>query len=154
MTVARYIALSLISRYHCLDPTNRDISGLHCIQTYPCDLCNNQNTLYVDMVYLSSFVFDNVYMPIKNLNLNLIKLLTISVKLWYTNMEHSVASIEAKANVCCVKFNPESRYHLTFGSAGRERHTRDILTSLTGELIPLDWVNFEESQWHFFILIL
>ena len=31
MTVARYIALSLISRYHCLDPTNRDISGLHCI---------------------------------------------------------------------------------------------------------------------------
>ena len=30
MTVARYIALSLISRYHCLDPTNRDISGLHC----------------------------------------------------------------------------------------------------------------------------
>ena len=31
MTVARYIALSLISRYHCLDPTNRNISGLHCI---------------------------------------------------------------------------------------------------------------------------
>ena len=31
MTVARYIALPLISRYHCLDPTNRDISGLHCI---------------------------------------------------------------------------------------------------------------------------
>ena len=30
MTVARYIALSLISRYHCLDPTNRDISALHC----------------------------------------------------------------------------------------------------------------------------
>ena len=30
ITVARYIALSLISRYHCLDPTNRDISGLHC----------------------------------------------------------------------------------------------------------------------------
>ena len=33
MTVARYIALSLISRYHCLDPTNRDISGLHCISS-------------------------------------------------------------------------------------------------------------------------
>ena len=31
MTVARYITLSLISRYHCFDPTNRDISGLHCI---------------------------------------------------------------------------------------------------------------------------
>ena len=34
MTDARYIALPLISRYHCLDPTNRDISGLHCITFY------------------------------------------------------------------------------------------------------------------------
>ncbi len=33
-------------------------------------------------------------------------------------MDHSVASLEAKANVCCVKFNPQSRYHLAFGSAG------------------------------------
>ena len=33
MTDARYIALPLISRYHCLDPTNRDISGLHCNKT-------------------------------------------------------------------------------------------------------------------------
>ena len=31
MTVTRYIALSLISRYLSMDPTNRDISGLHCI---------------------------------------------------------------------------------------------------------------------------
>ena len=29
-----------------------------------------------------------------------------------------MACLEAKANVCCVKFNPESRYHLSFGSAG------------------------------------
>lgn len=43
---------------------------------------------------------------------------SISVKLWSTDMEHSVACLEAKANVCCVKFNPESRYHLSFGSAG------------------------------------
>ena len=34
MTVARYIALSLISRYHCLDPTNCDILGLHCITVH------------------------------------------------------------------------------------------------------------------------
>ena len=39
------------------------------------------------------------------------------VKLWSTNMSHSVASLEAKANVCCVKFNPNSCYHLAFGSA-------------------------------------
>ena len=31
LTAARYIALSLISRYLSLDPKNRDISGLHCI---------------------------------------------------------------------------------------------------------------------------
>ena len=30
LTAARYIALSLISRYLSLDPNNRDISGLHC----------------------------------------------------------------------------------------------------------------------------
>ena len=30
MAVARYIALPLISRYLSMDPTNRDISGLHC----------------------------------------------------------------------------------------------------------------------------
>ena len=34
MTDARYIALPLISRYHCLDPTNRDILGLHCTQCF------------------------------------------------------------------------------------------------------------------------
>ncbi|KAB0342920.1 hypothetical protein FD754_019846 [Muntiacus muntjak] len=40
------------------------------------------------------------------------------VKLWSTNLDNSVASIEAKANVCCVKFSPSSRYHLAFGCAG------------------------------------
>jgi len=40
------------------------------------------------------------------------------VKLWATNMEHSVATLEAKANVCCVKFNPATRYNIAFGSAG------------------------------------
>jgi len=42
-----------------------------------------------------------------------------TVKLWHTNVEHSVASLEVKANVCCVKFNPDSRFHLAFGSAGQ-----------------------------------
>lgn len=41
-----------------------------------------------------------------------------SVKLWATNMEHSFDTLEVKANVCCVKFNPESRNYLAFGSAG------------------------------------
>jgi len=48
------------------------------------------------------------------------------VKLWATNMEHSVSTLEAKANVCCVKFNPESRYHLAFGSADHCVHYFDL----------------------------
>ena len=33
LTSAGYIALSLISQYHCLDPNNRDISRVHCIES-------------------------------------------------------------------------------------------------------------------------
>ncbi|XP_053668667.1 E3 ubiquitin-protein ligase COP1-like [Anopheles marshallii] len=39
------------------------------------------------------------------------------VKLWSLNVDHSVATIEARANVCCVKFNPKSSCHLAFGTA-------------------------------------
>ncbi|XP_045204825.1 E3 ubiquitin-protein ligase COP1-like [Mercenaria mercenaria] len=48
------------------------------------------------------------------------------VKLWSTNEENSITSIEAKANVCCVKFNPDSRYHLAFGSADHCVHYYDL----------------------------
>jgi len=48
------------------------------------------------------------------------------VKLWSTNISHSVASLEAKANVCCVKFNPNSCYHLAFGSADHCVHYYDL----------------------------
>jgi len=48
------------------------------------------------------------------------------VKLWSLNMEHSVASLEAKANVCCVKFNPKSSCHLAFGSADHCVHYYDL----------------------------
>ncbi|XP_065068725.1 E3 ubiquitin-protein ligase COP1-like [Rhopilema esculentum] len=51
------------------------------------------------------------------------------VKLWATNMDHSVSTLEAKANVCCVKFNPESRYHLAFGSADHCVHYYDLRNS-------------------------
>lgn len=47
--------------------------------------------------------------------------LLFPVKLWSTNLDNSVASIEAKANVCCVKFSPTSRYHLAFGCAGKTK---------------------------------
>lgn len=48
------------------------------------------------------------------------------VKLWSLNMDHSVASLEAKANVCCVKFNPKSSCHLAFGSADHCVHYYDL----------------------------
>jgi E3 ubiquitin-protein ligase RFWD2 len=48
------------------------------------------------------------------------------VKLWSTSCEHSVTSLEAKANVCCVKFNPKSRYHIAFGSADHCVHYYDL----------------------------
>uniref|UniRef100_A0A8B9J6X3 COP1 E3 ubiquitin ligase n=1 Tax=Astyanax mexicanus TaxID=7994 RepID=A0A8B9J6X3_ASTMX len=49
-----------------------------------------------------------------------------TVKLWSTNLDNSVASIEAKANVCCVKFSPTSRYHLAFGCADHCVHYYDL----------------------------
>ena len=48
------------------------------------------------------------------------------VKIWSLNSEHSVATLEAKANVCCVKFNPESRYHLAYGAADHCVHYVDL----------------------------
>lgn len=48
------------------------------------------------------------------------------VKIWSTNMDHSITSLEAKANVCCVKFNPESSFHLAFGSADHCVHYYDL----------------------------
>lgn len=40
------------------------------------------------------------------------------VKIWSTSAQRSVATIESKANICCVKWNPTSPYLLAFGSAG------------------------------------
>lgn len=34
------------------------------------------------------------------------------VKFWSLNVPHSISTLEAKANVCCVKFNPASSTHL------------------------------------------
>nr|CAB3232856.1 ZF(RING)-30 zinc finger protein [Phallusia mammillata] len=48
------------------------------------------------------------------------------VKLWSSGHQHSVACIEAKANVCCVQFNPYSSFHLAFGCADHFVHYYDI----------------------------
>lgn len=48
------------------------------------------------------------------------------VKLWSLNVDHSIATIEASANVCCVKFNPKSSVHVAYGSADHCVHYYDL----------------------------
>lgn len=38
------------------------------------------------------------------------------VKIWCTNQEASVVNIDMKANICSVKFNPGSSYHVAVRS--------------------------------------
>ncbi|KAK0404625.1 hypothetical protein QR680_017545 [Steinernema hermaphroditum] len=48
------------------------------------------------------------------------------VKLWNVSTERSVATIDARVNVCCVYFSPTSRYNLVFGCADHCVHLYDI----------------------------
>jgi len=74
------------------------------------------------------------------------------VKLWATNMEHSVATLEAKANVCCVKFNPATKYHIAFGSADHCVHYYDLrnpkksLAVLKGHRKAVSYAKFLDSN--------
>jgi len=74
------------------------------------------------------------------------------VKLWTVNSPHSVASLEAKANVCCVKFNPGSPYNLAFGSADHcvhyydLRNTKKALNVLKGHKKAVSYVKFLNNQ--------
>jgi len=49
-----------------------------------------------------------------------------TVKIWSTNQRNSVGTIESKANICCVKFNPEISHCLAFGSADHNIHYYDL----------------------------
>ena len=49
-----------------------------------------------------------------------------TVKLWHMDSERSLTTLEVKANVCCVQFSPESRYHMAFGSADHCVHYYDL----------------------------
>lgn len=40
-----------------------------------------------------------------------------AVKLWCTNQPNSLLTIDSRANICSVKFNPSS-FRIAFGSAG------------------------------------
>ncbi|KAJ1956765.1 hypothetical protein GGI12_005222 [Dipsacomyces acuminosporus] len=48
------------------------------------------------------------------------------IKVWTTNRRASVLTIEGKANVCCVRFNPLHGNILSFGSADHNVHCFDL----------------------------
>ncbi|KAL9244295.1 hypothetical protein vseg_018087 [Gypsophila vaccaria] len=48
------------------------------------------------------------------------------VKVWCTRQEASVLNIKMKANVCSVKYNPGSSYHVAVGSADHQIHYYDL----------------------------
>ncbi|KAK6120632.1 hypothetical protein DH2020_045627 [Rehmannia glutinosa] len=48
------------------------------------------------------------------------------VKVWCTKQEASVLNIDMKANICCVKYNPESSNFVAVGSADHHIHYYDL----------------------------
>jgi WD40 repeat protein len=51
----------------------------------------------------------------------------LKVKIWDVDVpRQSVATVTSKANVCCVKFNPESANYIAFGSADHHIHYYDL----------------------------
>lgn len=74
------------------------------------------------------------------------------VKLYSLNVEHSIATLEAKANVCCVKFNPKSSCNLAFGSADHCVHYYDLrnmkeaLAIFKGHKKAVSYVKFLNSE--------
>jgi E3 ubiquitin-protein ligase RFWD2 len=48
------------------------------------------------------------------------------VKIWSTNSEYSILSIDAKSNVCSCVFKPDSKFHVLFGTADHNIHYYDL----------------------------
>lgn len=48
------------------------------------------------------------------------------VKIWSTNSEYSLLSIDAKSNVCCVVFKPQNKFNVLFGTADHSIHYYDL----------------------------
>ena len=69
-------------------------------------------------------------------------------KLWSTQQQGSVMTLELKANVCCVRFNPHNSNHVALGSADHHvhyydlRHTRYPLQAFSGHTKAVSYVRF------------
>ncbi|XP_059607410.1 E3 ubiquitin-protein ligase COP1-like isoform X1 [Phlebotomus argentipes] len=74
------------------------------------------------------------------------------MKLWSLLANNSVATLDTKANICCVKFNPKSSCHIAFGSADHcvhyydLRHTTKPLCVFTGHQKAVSYVKFLNDQ--------
>ncbi|KAJ3220397.1 coatomer subunit alpha [Dinochytrium kinnereticum] len=70
------------------------------------------------------------------------------VKIWSTSQKASIACIDSKANVCSVKWNPNSSYELAFGSADHNVHYYDLrkvsapVVVFTGHRKAVSYVDF------------
>ncbi|CAG8516301.1 5190_t:CDS:10, partial [Ambispora gerdemannii] len=74
------------------------------------------------------------------------------VKIWSTTERHSIFTIESKANICCVKFNPDISHYIAFGSADHHvhyydlRHTREPVFVYKGHRKAVSYVKFMGSN--------
>ncbi|EFA79727.1 hypothetical protein PPL_07418 [Heterostelium album PN500] len=74
------------------------------------------------------------------------------VKLWSTTSKRAITTIESKANICCVKFNPSSSHLIAFGSADHHihyydlRHPKEPLSIFKGHRKAVSYVKFMNRE--------
>ncbi|KAK3235118.1 ornithine decarboxylase antizyme with +1 programmed ribosomal shift Spa1 [Cymbomonas tetramitiformis] len=71
-----------------------------------------------------------------------------TVKLWHLSQQRSVATLQGKANVCCVQFSPFDSNLIAYGSADYKTYLYDVrnmssaLTTLVGHNKTVSYVRF------------
>nr|AOQ25826.1 COP1 [Ipomoea batatas] len=74
------------------------------------------------------------------------------VKVWCTKQEKSAFNIDMKANICCVKYNPGSSFHVAVGSADHHIHYYDLrntsqpVHTFSGHKKAVSYVKFLSSH--------
>mmetsp|Transcript_26947 Transcript_26947/g.37203 ORF Transcript_26947/g.37203 Transcript_26947/m.37203 type:complete len:1037 (-) Transcript_26947:170-3280(-) len=75
-----------------------------------------------------------------------------AVKIWHTSQENSVATIQGRANVCCVQFSPINSNIIAFGSASNKlliydlRNTSSPTLTLAGNNKTVSYVRFLDGN--------
>lgn len=75
-----------------------------------------------------------------------------SVKLWTKNQPHSIYTLQTKASVCSVKFNPFQEHEIAYGSSDHAVYTHDTrfmrhpLLTITLHSKAVSYVRFISSQ--------